>query len=147
MATPTTELVFLDAEDSSSKDLVRRLALLVETLVAKGNPVLLRVSSEKAAQFWDQLLWTFKDSAFIPHSLFQGQWPEDEPVCVAFQAVPPREGDVILALSDTPLDELLQHRRIFELVRRDTPETLEQSRRRWAEWKALGVAPTVRKDW
>jgi DNA polymerase-3 subunit chi len=141
------ELVFLDAEDSSSKDLVRRLALLVESLAEQGAPVLLRVSGDKAAQFWDQQLWTFKDSAFLPHSLFQGQWPDDEPVCVACQPVPPRAGALILALCDTPLDELRLYPRIFELVRRDTPETLDQSRRRWAEWKALGIAPTVRKDW
>lgn len=139
-------VTFLDPGNLSPADLTRKLCVLVERLVQEGKSVALLVP-EKELEVWSRELWVFKDSAFLPHSVFSGIWPEDEPVTISAVAVPARENSVAVALAPAPFEQLEPFAGIYELVDRSSPDALAASRLRWASWKASSRDSSYSKEW
>lgn len=73
---------------------------LAEKAFARGNRVLLQTDDEASARALDDLLWTFRDDAFIPHALLTAaDAPADCPVSIGWHEEPGHHHDVIVNLS------------------------------------------------
>lgn len=44
---------------------------ILEELYQQGNSLDVETESESAAEQFDQILWSFRDTSFVPHQLFQ----------------------------------------------------------------------------
>lgn len=55
---------------------------LVEKLYLAGEKVVVWFQDQGRAVIFDQYLWTFSDTSFVPHRLVVGQEPVDEPVAI-----------------------------------------------------------------
>ncbi|MGD9842876.1 MAG: DNA polymerase III subunit chi [Steroidobacteraceae bacterium] len=101
---------------------MRHACQLVDQACQQQHAVFLRVESDAAAQHMDELLWTFRDQAFIPHEIISAQSPshprimaligKDEKLLAPFQSL-------LINLSSTLPVQLNDVQRIIEIVDTD----------------------------
>ncbi|HIJ68237.1 MAG TPA: DNA polymerase III subunit chi [Deltaproteobacteria bacterium] len=127
----------------------------VETTVAEQNELLCRwterfymekklvqvmVDSMAAAQFIDQLLWTFSQASFIPHMIFSpGAAPPAEPVLITaaeFQVV---GFGALVCGRPADLEFMTRFETAVHFILRDDTERLQQSRILWQSARDSGI--------
>ncbi len=70
---------------------------LIERLYQAGQRVTVWVADAGRAGVFDQYLWTFAQSSFVPHSLWDGSSELDEPVAIVTGTLAnPNRGDVLV---------------------------------------------------
>ena len=127
----------------------------VETTVAEQRELLCRwterfymekkrvrivVDSMAAGQFIDQLLWTFSQSSFIPHALFNpGAGPFCEPVLITpgeFQAT---GFEVVVCEYPAGIEFMSGFETAVHFILKDDSERKQQSRILWQSARDLGL--------
>ena len=102
---------------------------------ALQHTVHVRTESEKHAELGDQLLWTFDDSAFVPHDMWRGG-EREAPVTIASADVdPPVDTDVIVNLANSVVTG--GRWRIAEVLCAD-PDVRAAGRQRFANYRDAG---------
>ena len=109
---------------------------LLEKAYHLKHNVFVFCSSQKDAEYIDELLWTFKDDSFIPHHL-QGEGPEPPPPIQIGLSEPKGFSDILLNLSTTIPPFYNRFRRVMEIVA-NLESAKEISRQHYREYKANG---------
>ncbi|MFZ2447538.1 MAG: DNA polymerase III subunit chi [Syntrophobacteraceae bacterium] len=114
-----------------------------DRLFGEGRKVEIVVDSTSAAQYIDQLLWTFSQASFVPHAVFNPETggPGDEPVliCIGERLI---EGfDALLCDAPVGLEFMGRFETAVHFVLRDDPERRQQSRLLWQKARDLGLSP------
>ena len=63
-----------------------------------GNKVYAHASSDKDANQFDEMLWTFRQGSFVPHERVNGE-TQAAPVCIGTNKKSRSEGEVLINLS------------------------------------------------
>lgn len=108
---------------------------LVERLFESRRRVLVYFTDEGRAATFNEYLWTFSQSSFVPHSLWDGRSALDDPVVLALRTLERPNGAKALVLVDSLAD--LAGARAFEEVHdfvTPAPEDGDKAER----WKAAG---------
>jgi DNA polymerase III subunit chi len=115
---------------------------IAEKAYGQGLRVAVRTASPAETAELDELMWTFADRSFVPHSV----WPaepavaEHTPVLIASGALPDSHRDVLINLgADGPSDPS-RFGRICEVVGADE-DTKRRARIRWRGYRDAGLAP------
>lgn len=88
-----------------------------------GRRVYVRAPSRAEAQGLDDLLWTFREDSFVPHSLWLGEAPLPDPVAVGWLDGNPNGSDVLLLGGNVEGGALLAAVEGFDEVVDFIPET------------------------
>lgn len=111
---------------------------LIEKLYGKKHQVYVHCQHQEEAHRFSQLLWSYKETSFIPHGLIGEYSSEDSPIQIGFNQEVPK-GDIILFLSVEPLipDFVDQFKRVVEIV---TPDPLIKKtlRERYQQYRDRG---------
>lgn len=94
---------------------------LIEKLNAHGHCVYVHCQNQEEALHFNDLLWTYKDISFIPHSLSGEHSADDAPVQIGFDEPPAGFKDVLIFLSvasDIP-DFCMGFERVVEIVNQE----------------------------
>jgi DNA polymerase-3 subunit chi len=129
----------------------------VETTVAEQRELLCRwterfymekkrvrivVDSMAAAQFIDQLLWTFSQSSFIPHTIFNsGAAPTSEPVSITPGEFEAAGFDAVICDCPADLEFMSGFESAVHFILRDDAERRQQSRILWQRARDSGLKP------
>ncbi|MCA6065336.1 DNA polymerase III subunit chi [Thalassolituus marinus] len=90
---------------------------LAEKAFSRGNRVLIQTDTEASARALDDLLWTFRDDAFIPHALLNASdAPAECPVSISWHDDPGHHHDVIVNLSSGLPSFVGRFRRFVSIV-------------------------------
>lgn len=83
-----------------TQDQMQFACRLLEKAMANNNNVLLYTDNEQQAQALDDLIWTFRPEAFIPHNLLgSNEAQSDCPISIGWQNDPGHHHDIIINLS------------------------------------------------
>ena len=108
---------------------------LVEKAYHRGHRVFVYCEHLQDANLMDELLWTYKDDSFIPHTL-QGEGPlPPPPVQIGHGEEPRGFNDILLNMSSTIPPFFQRFRRIMEVVIADE-QAKEISRNHYREYRA-----------
>ena len=128
---------YLIAQERFRTDPLLLVCELAKRAFEAQLPTLVLVRSREQAEALDDALWAFDDDAFVPHQIAGEEDDDETPVLI----VPPEA-----AAADRPLVINLReacasgaHEIVKEVVAAD-PGERDESRRRWAQYKALGYA-------
>lgn len=128
---------YLIAQERFRADPLLLVCELAKRAFEAQLPTLVLVRSREQAEALDDALWAFDDDAFVPHQIAGEDDDDETPVLI----VPPEA-----AAADRPLVINLRegcpggaHEIVKEVVAAD-PAERDESRRRWARYKALGYA-------
>ncbi|MCS7181501.1 MAG: DNA polymerase III subunit chi [Thermoanaerobaculum sp.] len=107
---------------------------LVERLYLKGHRVVVWLQDQGRAVIFDQYLWTFSDTSFVPHRLAMDQKAVEEPVAiVAGELYNPNGADHLVVL-EAPKN--LKQVHDFAVVH----DLLVAGEERRERWEAAGFA-------
>ena len=100
------------------------------------------VDSIAAAQVIDQLLWTFSQASFIPHTIFSpGGTPPAEPVLITPGEFQVAGFGALVCESPAGLEFMNRFETAVHFILRDDPERLQQSRIQWRNARGSGANP------
>jgi DNA polymerase-3 subunit chi len=108
---------------------------LAEKAWLGGHKVYLHGEDDAAARSLDELLWSFRDTSFVPHSLQPGA--SATPVLIGSGDDPGDHHDVLINLGAAIPEFFSRFERVAEIVLND-PESLRASRARWSFYKDRG---------
>jgi DNA polymerase-3 subunit chi len=115
---------------------------LAEKACGQGLRVAVRTSGPAETAELDELMWTFSDRSFVPHSV----WPtghevaDETPVLIANGAFPDSHRDVLINLAPEPPGDAAGFARVCEIVGADEAGK-RQARQRWRQYRDAGLAP------
>ncbi len=115
---------------------------LAEKAYGLGHKVYLHTASAEQARQLDDLLWTFKQGSFVPHTLYPPAAGDLSPVLIGWDEAPAVAMEVLINLTDAVPAFFERCERVAELVDQN-PQTLIQSRERFRFYRERGYAPTA----
>jgi DNA polymerase III subunit chi len=133
-------LYFVETGVSEQRTLLCRWA---ERLWSEGRRVQVAVDSTPAAQFIDQMLWTFSQPAFVPHAIFSPEEQERqvEPVLIAIGQERIEGFDALVCDAPVSLDFMRLFETAVHFVLRDDEGRRQDSRILWQRAKDSGLNP------
>ncbi len=133
-------LYFVETPASGQRALLCRHA---DRLFSEGGRVQIVVDSTSAAQFIDQMLWTFSQSSFVPHAVAgpeRGDTPY-EPVMIVIGEKRLEGFNALLCDASVSLDFMCRFETAIHFVLLDDAEKKQESRLLWQEARKLGIDP------
>ena len=136
---PTVEFHILSSAGDDAR--LRHACGLVEQAQQHSQSVFVRFNNEGDLRRFDELLWTFRDHAFIPHELMSPQAPSHPRIVAVLghnEALPLGYTSLINIADDLPaqLDDTTQ---IYEVVDGDA-QRKQQARERYKQYRDKGCA-------
>ncbi len=101
------------------------------------------VDSMAAAQFIDQLLWSFSQSSFIPHAISSpgAEAPPDEPVLITPGEFQLTGFNAVICDYPADIEFMSGFDSAVHFILRDDTERKQQSRVLWQKARDLGLSP------
>ncbi len=130
--------VLPQTENSARLDLVCRL---VEKAQTENQRVYILCTDENMAAALDELLWTYKPSAFIPHCREGEQQEKHANILIGIPPSRARKTDVLINLSLLDkIDIPAGCSRVFEIVSQ-SEDVLKITRTRFQQYRQRGLQP------
>ncbi|MHA6494196.1 DNA polymerase III subunit chi [Pseudomonas borbori] len=129
---------FYVLSSATPADRLRAACQLAMKAWRAGVPVFLRGSDAAQCSELDELLWSFKAEAFVPHDLHQ----EDPtaPVAIGLDDEPGHAHAVLINLSSTISPQVERFTRVIEIVNQQ-PELLSACRENFVSYRQRGYDP------
>lgn len=111
------KIVKIDFYQLSSKNKQERdlfLCKLIEKVYLRKHKLYVHCEDQKEAELLDELLWTYKDTSFIPHNLIDEGPNEPPPIQLGYKN-PPSHGDVLINLSNQVPEFHSRFKRVLEV--------------------------------
>lgn len=118
--------------------LEKALPLLLEKSVERGWNAVIRSGTEERLAVLDEVLWSYKDDAFLPHGREEEGDCEHQPILLTLNDIRPNEAEVLFLVDRAPLPAEYAFARVVLMFDGDDPEALESARAAWKTVKALG---------
>ena len=122
-----------------------RLALacrVIEKAYSRGHRIYVNAESRSQAIQLDELLWTFRQSSFIPHALGWDELADEAPVLIGHERDPERENDVLINFSPTVPEFFERFARVAEVVEKGGDPS---GRERYRYYRERGYSPATHK--
>ncbi len=116
------------------------LCAQVERVYAGGERVYVWAPSEAEARHLDDLLWAFREDAFVPHGLWQGEPGFDDPVAVGWRPGNPNGATCLVLARDASPEDVRGFRRVVDFAAVDVPGQVGPARRRFRAFRAAGFS-------
>ena len=110
---------------------------LINKAWTQGNQIYVHTASRTEAERFDDLLWTFRDSSFLPHSLAAEDGQNENPIVIGWKDTHPQGKQVMLSLTPAVPAFATEFARIIEIVAGDQARR-QQARERYRHYRVLG---------
>jgi DNA polymerase-3 subunit chi len=110
---------------------------LVEKAYARGHQVYINTGTSVQLRQLDDLLWTFRDGSFLPHSIYEQAGSEKPPILLGHATEPLECNDVLVNLSQEVPSFFSRFNRMAELVDGDAAQRTA-ARERYRFYKDRG---------
>lgn len=91
------------------------LCKLIEKVYLRKHQLYIHCQDQQEAQLLDELLWTYRDTSFIPHNLI-GEGPNEAPPIQLGCNTPPAHNDVLINLAQEIPEFYKRFKRILEVA-------------------------------
>jgi len=106
---------------------------LADKALKMGSPVFVRTRDETESHVLDDIMWTFSDSSFVPHTI-QGDTEDSDAAVIIGHSASTSKAYLLINLSDELPENTLNYERVAEIIS-DAPENLQNGRARYAAYK------------
>ena len=117
----------------------RFVCQLADKVINEGYDMYIHTASREEAATIDDLLWTFRDISFLPHTVIDSaDGVKDCPVVIGWDGETPLARRVLINLSGAVPDNPDTYERIIEIVPSEA-ESRHQARLRYKDYRARGL--------
>lgn len=139
---PTPQVDFYIVHDGHRDACEHVACRIAEKAWQRGHRVMLRADTADDATRLDQLLWVFRQDAFLPHALLARADANDPIVIGTPDDAAPPDCDVLINLSTASPALSDNWRRIAEIASEQVPDALQAARQRFRWYRKQGIHPT-----
>ncbi len=107
---------------------------LLEKAYQQKHAVYVQTSNEETAKTIDDLLWTFREDAFIPHNLAGQSEIKQSPILIGHAQAPEKPHDILVNLTSDILPFYADFNRVIEIVPNE-PQAKEICRTKFRKYK------------
>jgi len=136
-----TEVDFYILKDKAPQAGMQFACRLAEKIFKDGHQVYINTTSGQQLKQLDDLLWTFRQGSFLPHTVCTSNEPEAAPILLGHAIEPDGPSDVLVNLAEDIPAFFSRFSRVTELVSGDDTQR-ETARTRYKFYKDRGY--TVR---
>jgi len=97
---PVVDFYMLTFEDMQSHEAGLYCCDWIEQRFSKGHRIYIHTSSKTQAETLDELLWTFRETSFLPHTLCYEELKPIPPIQIGYGKPPQITHDTLLNLTD-----------------------------------------------
>ena len=109
---------------------------LIEKEYLDGKQIIVNVADEEEGNSLDRMLWTWKQSSFIPHRFVQDLTsPVDETIIITNNLNNDLKFDTLILISPTDLEKISWFDTIIDFAEKYNPSKLESDRNRYKEYR------------
>ncbi|MCP4700256.1 MAG: DNA polymerase III subunit chi [Gammaproteobacteria bacterium] len=119
----------------------RFVCRLADKILHSGHGIYIHTMSRSQAQFLDKMLWTFKDSSFLPHDLYPDVSGSQAPVRIGYHPETCVKTDVLINFALEVPVFFERFSRVAELTDGD-PAVREAARTRYRTYRKHGCSLT-----
>jgi len=117
---------------------MRYACQLVDAQYSKGERTLIRANGADEAHRLDEMLWTFRDQAFIPHEVASTTAPHPQIMAlIAGDSFPISFSTTLINIGNSAPDTLDSIAHLIEVVDAD-PQHKQQARERYKQYRDRG---------
>ncbi|MES1195932.1 MAG: DNA polymerase III subunit chi [Steroidobacter sp.] len=118
---------------------MRHACQLVEQSYARGERSYVCASDAGESQRMDEMLWTFRDQAFIPHEIASTSSPSHPRIMalIGTETMPASFASTLINISNSVPDGLESVTQLIEVVDAD-PQHKQQARERYKQYRDRG---------
>ena len=116
---------------------------LVSKVYGEGRNIYIHTKDQNDAQQIDDLLWSFKGEAFIPHNIIGDDKLKETQIQIGWGEHPDHHHDVLINLASPQPNFFSRFQRVLEVVIQDE-EILAQTRQHYKFYKERGYQVTYR---
>jgi len=138
-----TTIDFYILGQTQTTDRHRFVCNLVSKVYGEGRNIYIHTSNEADAKELDDLLWSFKGEAFIPHNIIGDAKLAETQVQIGWGEHPDHHHDVLINLSSPQPNFFSRFQRVLEVVIQDEA-ILSQTRQHYKFYKERGYQVTYR---
>ena len=131
------QISFYSLKDADPVSRLHFACRLTEKARSLGHRVFIQAESPSQVEALDKLLWEFKPSAFLPHTVNETERPDTEPVAVGTARQLEFHSDVLINLADEPVHSHQRFNRINEIVCAD-PDITARGREHYRYYQGEG---------
>ena len=132
---PRIDFYLLD--DPAPNSVAQMACRLTEKIFLLGHRIYIQAASAEQAQALDDLLWTFKQGAFLPHARHPVAAGKQAPIQIGHEAEPEEGFQVLLNLSAVIPAFYSRFERVAELVG-PGESVRQQARQRFSAYRDSG---------
>lgn len=137
-----TEIDFYVLPSSAPEQRARTACRVAEKAFSLGHRVHVHAADAAQARALDELLWTFRDGAFVPHALAADD--PDAPVVIGAGEEPAAPAYLLINLTDSVPAFFSRFERVAEVVD-DDPAVRDAGRERFRFYRDRGYALRTHK--
>lgn len=126
--------------------LERTLPDLLEKSLSRGWRVLVKGGDAARLDFLDNVLWSYKDDAFLPHGKVGCEHPEQQPIYLTSGDEHPNNSDLLMLVDGAAFatEKMAEFQRVCLLFDGNDTEAVVAAREKW---KATTTANLPAKYW
>jgi len=115
----------------------RTLCDLAEKLYLIKKHAVIYVADIREGEFYDKLLWTWKQSSFIPHKYMDAlDEPQEEPIIITQKILHSENFDILVLAAPAPKEVTDLFPTIIDFADRSDQNQLLQSRERYKAYRS-----------
>ena len=131
--TAENEVIFIILSGTNKN---RLICDLVEKYYYAKKRVIISINDKEEAKNYDQLLWTWKQSSFIPHVFIDSiQDRPEEPVVITSKIGENPDFDVLIMFNPVSAKVMKKFSKIIDFAEKNDLSLLHKSRERYKEYK------------
>ena len=144
-----SRITFIGVPGRGKGAFMKRFCRFAQEHVEAGSTVAVFTAGAEQASALDDLLWTYDEGGFMPHSVLGAATSPLERVVVSVTGTERPSADVIMNFSDEAVAApVLQAPDadvvVYEFVPPDNPAARQAARRKWERYKEMGIVPSHR---
>jgi DNA polymerase-3 subunit chi len=128
---------FYVIEQASSEQSLLFACKLIEKAYTDKQVIYIHTESIEAAEYMDDLLWSFRDDSFLPHTLVDTKHNDLPPILIGYEQAPETHQSVLVNLAKQVPEFYNQYQRIIEIVFSD-PDVQQLARERYKHYRDQG---------
>ena len=114
-----THVDFYILADNTPQGREQLACRLAEKVYLMGHSVYLHTESSAHSMLMDDLLWTYKAGAFLPHSLYKSPTDDNPPILIGHNTEPPEQSHLLINLAAEVPTFFSSFERVAEVIDQD----------------------------
>lgn len=116
---------------------VTALPSLLEKAMSKGMKILIKTINDERCRYYDDFLWRYEQSSFLPHGLCTDPMPEQQPILITAKDRAHNDASLLITLDGAQLPDLAKtsYKMACFLFDNENQEVLEKIRAQWLAFR------------